>query len=62
MHVSYSTTFLLYLHSDSLPVLLSPTIYPHDVPFWQHYAEAENERFSVVVTTYLLVHNILDPS
>jgi hypothetical protein len=50
------------LVSDTMPVLPNSAVYPRDVPFWRRYAESENERFSVVLTTDPLVQNIPDPS
>ncbi|KAG2142126.1 hypothetical protein BD769DRAFT_1662256 [Suillus cothurnatus] len=43
-------------------LLPSSASYPRDVPFWRRYPHGENERFSIVLTSDLLVRNVPDPS
>jgi len=43
-------------------VIRSKSAYPRDAPFWRTSGVSENQRFSIVVTTDLLVGNIPDPA
>ncbi|KAG2139778.1 hypothetical protein DEU56DRAFT_912045 [Suillus clintonianus] len=61
---SAAMDMLNILHGEAEDVRNAHTcaVYPRGVPFWQHYPDADNECFSITLTTDPLVQNIPDPS